>query len=130
MIDPATRQRVRDRAGNRCEYCRIHQEDDPFYRFHIEHIIPRQHSGNDDISNLALACHHCNLHKGPNLTTIDEMTSQVVALFDPRRQVWTEHFFIQGEIVRGMTAVGRGTIKLLAMNAFGRVRLRRSLDQP
>jgi 5-methylcytosine-specific restriction endonuclease McrA len=34
-------------------------------RFHIEHVIPRQHGGSDDADNLALACPDCNLRKGP-----------------------------------------------------------------
>jgi len=43
-------------------------------RFHVEHIVPKQHSGSDDAENLALACEWRNLHKGPNLAGIDEMT--------------------------------------------------------
>jgi hypothetical protein len=58
MIDAATRILVRQRAAERCEYCRVRQEHEPFYRFHIEHILPRQHGGNDEVTNLALACHH------------------------------------------------------------------------
>ncbi len=44
----------RSLAGNRCEYCRIHQRHD-LITFHVEHITPFQHHGGDDISNLALA---------------------------------------------------------------------------
>jgi 5-methylcytosine-specific restriction endonuclease McrA len=64
-MDAAMRARVWERAGHRCEYCRIHQEDEPFYRLHVEHIGARQHGGADDADNLALACHHDNEHKGP-----------------------------------------------------------------
>jgi 5-methylcytosine-specific restriction endonuclease McrA len=38
---------------------------------HIEQVIARQPGGSDEIDNLALACHRCNLHKGPNLTGVD-----------------------------------------------------------
>lgn len=86
-MDPALRERVRTRAGQRCEYCRLHQRYAPFVSFHIEHIVPRQHGGSDDPSNLALACHRCNLHKGPNLTGIDPESGQVVQLFNPRDSV-------------------------------------------
>jgi hypothetical protein len=123
-MDSATDKLVRERAANRCEYCHMRQEDEPFYRLHIEHIIARQHAGSDDASNLALSCHHCNLHKGPNLSAIDPMTSQVVLLFHPRRQTWAEHFFVQGHAIRGMTPVGRATVRLLAMNAVARMELR------
>jgi hypothetical protein len=54
-MDAARRELVRDRAGNRCEYCRVRQEDDALFTFHTEHIVARQHGGLDDDSNLALA---------------------------------------------------------------------------
>ena len=38
-MDVATRRLVQARAGHRCEYCRIHEEDDPYFTFHIEHIL-------------------------------------------------------------------------------------------
>jgi 5-methylcytosine-specific restriction endonuclease McrA len=78
-MDAATRFLVRQRAGNRCEYCLIHQAH---YEsaLHIEHIVSKQHRGTDDLVNLALACNRCNLHKGPNLTGIDPDSGQIVPL--------------------------------------------------
>ena len=102
MIDAALRQFVRNRAGHRCEYCRIRQVEEPYYRFHIEHVIARQHQGSDDAENLALACHHCNLHKEPNLTGMDPESNTVVPVFHPRRQKWNEHFALQGSVVVGL----------------------------
>jgi len=63
MIDAATRRLVRERAGGRYEYCGILQGHMSFPAFHIGHIIPQQHGGRDEPSNLALACYHCNLHE-------------------------------------------------------------------
>jgi hypothetical protein len=91
-MDAALREQVRERAGNRCKYCQLHQEDEPFVTFPIEHIIAKQHGGTDHPSNLALACHHDNLHKGPNLTGVDPKTGKVVRLFHPRRHNWDRHF--------------------------------------
>jgi hypothetical protein len=123
-MDAALRKFVRDRASNQCEYCRTSQDHEPFYRFHIEHIRPRQHDGTDEASNLALACHHCNLHKGPNLTAIDPVTAAIVSLFDPRRQAWSDHFAFQGTVINGLTPTGRATERLLKMNAVSRLELR------
>ncbi len=92
MISSITRRLVRDRAGNRCEYCHTRQEHEPFVSYQIEHVVPKQHGGADDEDNLALACSHCNLHKGPNLTGIDPLSGAVAILFDPRRQSWDDHF--------------------------------------
>lgn len=122
-VDLATRRLVRDRAGNWCEYCRFHQDDQPFLTFHIEHVTAKQHGGSDHESNLCLACHWCNLHKGSNLTTL--VDGQLVVLFHPRTQEWTGHFEIRGDRVVGLTAIGVGTIELLNMNDEDRCELRR-----
>jgi 5-methylcytosine-specific restriction endonuclease McrA len=79
-MESATRVLVRARARNCCEYCLLPQ-DGCSLTHHIEHVIPRQHGGTDDAGNLALACHRCNLRKGPNLTGIDLITGEIVLLF-------------------------------------------------
>jgi 5-methylcytosine-specific restriction endonuclease McrA len=58
-MDAATRELVRRRAGNRCEYC-LRPQEHAETTHHIEHIVARQHLGTDDPLNLALACIHCN----------------------------------------------------------------------
>ena len=125
MIPAATRAAVRRRAGDRCEYCRLPQAAEPDSRFHIEHIVARQHGGTDDEANLALACHRCNRHKGPNLSGIDPASNQPALLFRPRRESGEEHFRMEQFEVIGLTATGRTTVSLLQMNAPVRVELRR-----
>jgi 5-methylcytosine-specific restriction endonuclease McrA len=80
----ATREFVRRRANDTCEYCQLRQERSELTH-HIEHIVAKQHGGTDEVGNLALACQRCNLCKGPNLTGIDTLTGEVVPLFHPRR---------------------------------------------
>lgn len=125
MIGPAARQRVRERAGRRCEYCHTRQADEPFITYQIEHVVPKQHGGTDDDENLALACPQCNLHKGPNLAGIDPETGAVEPLFNPRRQSWEEHFEAGGPNIVGKTAAGRVTVRVLVMNDEPRLDLRR-----
>ncbi len=72
-MDKATRDRIRLRAGNRCEYCRTPQDLEPFFTYQLEHIIAKQHGGTDDESNRALACPWCNQHKGPNIAGLDPL---------------------------------------------------------
>jgi hypothetical protein len=126
-MDAHRRQQVRERAADRCEYCRLSQRHDPFHPFHAEHIVARQHGGKDELQNLAWACHQCNLHKGPNLAGIDPDTNQMVRLFHPRLDHWPEHFAWQGLLIIGLTAVGRTSVWVLDMNAEERVELRRVL---
>lgn len=99
----------------------------PLVTFHVDHILPRKHGGGDGDDNLALACFHCNLHKGPNLTGIDPDTGAIVLLFHPRHEVWDEHFFAQGAMIMGKTPVGRATARVLDMNTPTRLELRLEL---
>jgi len=115
---------VTRRAGDQCEYCHIRQSQDSLYGFHIEHIIARQHGGRAVESNLALACHHCNLHKGPNLAGVDPKTGRAVPLFNPREQNWSSHFAMRGASIVGLTPTGRATVDVLAMNSIPRVQIR------
>jgi len=123
-MDSTTRDSTRQRAGDRCEYCRLPQSATPLLGFHIEHIVARQHGGNDDLSNLALACDRCNAYKGPNLTSIDEGSGDVTPLFHPRTDRWDEHFAIEDGFITGLTPTGKATVRLLNMNANRRVQLR------
>lgn len=126
-MDAATREFVRWRAARRCEYCRLPEFADPYFVFHLEHIVARQHGGNDAPSNLCWSCSRCNHRKGTNLVSIDRKTGQQANLFHPREQTWTDHFaLVDGQIV-GLTPIGRATAQLLGMNEPHRVRLRREL---
>jgi len=125
-MDAATRDFVRQRAGNRCEYCLLRQDHSQLTH-HIEHIVARQHGGRDDVDNLALACHRCNLRKGPNLTGVDPVSGELVALFHPRRERWAEHFLLRGAHIQGTTPVGRATVYVLGMNDARRLELRSEL---
>jgi hypothetical protein len=126
-MDAALRHLVRQRAGERCEYCRLLQQHDRFHTFHVEHIVARQHRGGDMAENLALACNQCNLHKGTNLSSVDLHTGEVVRLFHPRRDRWQDHFELQGFYIVGKTEIGRTTAWLLQMNSEERLELRRVL---
>jgi len=122
-MDTATRDLVRRRADERCEYCRLRQEQSQL-RHHVEHIIAKQHGRSGDAENLALACHRCNLQKGPNLTGIDPQTAEVARLFHPRQDRWSDHFAFEGARVTGLTSVGRATVQVLDLNDARRLELR------
>ena len=122
-MDAAVRDLVRRRAADRCEYCRLQQEHSEL-RHHVEHIVAKQHGGSDDPENLALACHRCNLHKGPNLTGLEPQTGQITRLFHPRRDRWSDHFAVEGRHITGISEVGRTTVQVLDLNDARRLELR------
>ena len=123
----ATRREVRERAQHRCEYCHLPQSAAPFLTFHVEHIQASQHVHDDSLDNLCLACPHCNLNKGPNLTTLDPGTRQLIPLFNPRKHIWEEHFRFVDARIEGRTATGEATARLLKMNAEDQVEVRTAL---
>jgi len=79
-MDERFRQFVRERASHRCEYCRLPQAAEPFFTYHVEDVVARQHGGGDDIRNLALAC-YCNSQKGPNRSGFDPESGALARLF-------------------------------------------------
>jgi HNH endonuclease len=122
------RLKIAKRAENRCEYCRIH-EDDMFIGFEIDHIIANKHGGGNEIENLAYACPHCNQHKGSDLVTFIDSYDDIVMLYNPRKQKWEEHFETNlGEII-AKTKIGKATIKLLKMNDIDLIILRNMLSE-
>jgi len=122
------RARIRRRAQQTCEYCRLPQRAS-ILPHQVDHIISQQHGGTDQDSNLCLCCLHCNLKKGSNIASLDPETDHsLVGLFHPRKHVWKDHFQLldDGRIV-GTTPEGRATAKLLDFNAEHRLQLRQTL---
>jgi hypothetical protein len=93
----------------------------------IDHVIAKQHRGKDAYSNLAQICGLCNRNKGPNVAGIDPKTRRITRLFNPRRDRWQEHFAWRGPTVAGLTAVGRTTVEVLAINDPRRVKARAAI---
>jgi hypothetical protein len=119
---------VRFRAGFRCEYCRLPEASSDI-PFPVDHIIARQHGGQTELNNLALACPRCNAYKGPNLATVEWPSQDLIRLFHPRQEQWNDHFRWEGAGVVGVTDVGRATARLLDMNSERRVATRLWLMQ-
>ena len=108
---------VRIRANYLCEYCHA-AEKWQYVRFTIDHVIPLTKGGTDTLDNLALACFHCNRRKSDKLTILDPVTEKEVPLFNPRRNVWSEHFIWSTDklFIIGLTPVGRATVEALQFN--------------
>ena len=67
--------------------------------FHLDHIIGQQHGG------------------------------EAVLLFNPRQQLWDDHFVWRGARIFGTTPCGRATIQLLQINRADAVAVRGLLMQ-
>lgn len=126
-LPEAIRQRVRQRAGNRCEYCLSYQ-DYVMGRLQIDHVIPRAKGGSDAEDNLCLACELCNQYKWTKTEGIDPQSGERVDLFHPRQQKWYEHFTWSedGTQIIGLTACGRVTVIAFRLNSSIAVTVRRN----
>jgi len=125
-MSAALRRLVFTRAARRCEYCLLPQTA-VAYRHEPDHIIPRQHDGPTDADNLALACIRCNRYKGPNVGSFDPETGKLVPFYNPRTQVWQDHFQLDGPVIRPLTPEGRVTVKILCLNDTARIEERELL---
>jgi len=109
--------RVRVMAHNRCGYC-LSPQHLVMARLEIEHIIPLAKHGHNHEINLWLACPLCNRAKSDKITAIDPETGTEVSLFNPRTQVWSEHFYWADDGIRiiGRTPIGRATVIALHLS--------------
>ena len=108
---------VRARAGSLCEYCHT-DETWQYVPFTIDHVVPLSLGGPTAEENLALACFHCNRRKGNATRADDPATVQDVPLFNPRADIWLEHFVwsVDGLEIIALTATGRATLYALDLN--------------
>src|SRR5436853_2408186 len=121
MMDAVLRAFVRERAGRRCEYCHLHEEEAGTLAFQIEHIIAKQHGGTDDPDGLCYACAQCNWAKGPNLAGM--LGGKLYPLFNPRTQHWRRHVRWEHTILVGKTMTGIVTVQVLNVRAVGHLRI-------
>ncbi len=115
--------KVRQRAGLRCEYCRMSQRLQGA-AFHIEHVLPLVRGGKTRLDNLALACPSCNLYKAGHISAGDPATQTLEPLFHPRKDSWEDHFLWKGTRLEGKSPQGRATLALLHLNHPRRLLIR------
>jgi hypothetical protein len=108
---------VRIDARARCGYCHA-PEAFLGMPLDIEHILPEASGGQTLRENLWMACSRCNDFKGDRVDGKDPDTDERCSLFNPRTQMWREHFAwsLDGVRIEGRTAVGRTTVETLRLN--------------
>jgi hypothetical protein len=116
-IPPATVQRIRAAAHERCGYC-LSPQHLVMAPLEIEHLRPVAQGGSDDEANLWLACPICNSLKSDKTIAADPFSGALCRLFNPRIDIWKEHFdwADDGRSINGLTAIGRATVALLRLD--------------
>ena len=128
QIRGKTRDFVFARAHFRCEYCTT-PVDCAVQPFVTEHIFPTSKGGKNVVENLACSCGGCNGHKHKKFEAFDPADGQIVPLFNPRMDVWADHFSWNSDFLQiiGHTSVGRATVEALKLNRSGLLNIRRLL---
>lgn len=103
------------RAKDRCEYCQLSQLGQEA-TFHIDHVQPRNLGGLTILGNLALACVSCSLRKWARVSAPDPETGEIVSLFNPRTQDWSEHFSWSDGLLIPLTASGRAAVRPIILS--------------
>lgn len=127
-VSAALRREVRERAHGCCEYCYM-PDSEPLYPHEPDHIRALKHGGVTTSDNLAYACFVCNRTKGSDIASYDPVSDELTPLFNPRQQVWSEHFRFNGPLIEPLTAVGRVSVRLLKLNQPSRIVTRDQLMQ-
>ena len=121
------RQKVAKRAKFCCEYCLVPE----FFLatiFHIEHIRSIKHGGKTLFENLAYACPHCNQNKGSDIATfLSDNSEQLVRFFNPRKDIWHDHFHINNGKILPKSEIAEATIRILDINQIERIIFRQAL---
>lgn len=116
-ISAPLRRLVRERAGDCCEYCLIHQNNN-FLPFEIDHIVSEKHGGETDAENLCWSCSTCNGYKGSDVASYDAVTKALAPLYNPRTASWHTHFALDVAQIVPQTAIGRVTVAILKLKAY------------
>ena len=111
------RQRLLDADDHRCAYC-LTTTANSGVRMTVDHIFPESKGGKTEFENLCSCCRACNEYKGDAAEAIDPLTGEITPLFNPRQQIWYDHFAwdAAGVHILGKSTIGRATIALLQMN--------------
>lgn len=116
-IPAGLRERVAVQARHRCGYC-LTAATVVGTPMEIDHLVPETLGGKTEEDNLWLACAQCNARKADRIVCREPLTGEMVPLFNPRHQAWSEHFRWSEEAdqIVGLTPSGRATVLALQLN--------------
>ncbi len=103
------------RSQGLCEYCLISEE---FARLGcaLDHIISEKHRGPTEADNLANACVICNRAKESDIGSIHWDSGEFVRFFNPRKDLWADHFVLVEARIDSTTRIGAVTALILGFN--------------
>jgi hypothetical protein len=99
----------------------------PIFRTKSIILFPRNTAVKRVSKNLAWACFDCNRFKGSDISSLDPVKKELTRLFNPRIDLWSEHFQESHGLIQAKTTLGSVTERLLKLNLPARVEIRYEL---
>ena len=110
MISAHLRRTVRTLYAFACGYCGVSETEVGAY-LTIDHFMPEDAGGADEIENLVYACHTCNMHKSA------AWNPQVPPVLHPLRTDMAQHVrLLPDDTLQGITAEGTRHVATLHLN--------------
>lgn len=98
------------------------------FQFEIDHVISLKHSGSSNPDNLAWSCPLCNGNKSSDLgTLLDIYPKQLIRFFNPRTDVWDDHFEVFHGKILSKNSIGEATVKIFDFNWAEDIDIRQKL---
>jgi len=84
----------------------------------VEHIIPKSKGGQSTPKNTTLSCQGCNNYKYNKTDGIDNLTGNTANIYNPRKQIWSDHFAWSSDGIEiiALSSTGRVTLNTLRLN--------------
>jgi hypothetical protein len=90
-------------------------------------MISEKHGGQTEAENL-VACGFCNRSKGSDIGSITQRAGAFVRFFNPRTDLWTDHFALDGVTIIALSDVGAVSARILDFNNSERLFERQALQ--
>jgi len=114
VTEQGRRAEVRQRYGERCGYCTVH-ETEAGSELEIDHFQPTSAGGSDDLDNLVYCCPACNRLKGDFWPVANPHTA--LRLLHPGRDDLSEHLHEEVDgLLEALTETGTFHIRRLRLN--------------
>lgn len=122
------KRRVEEIANGYCEYCKSRDDFSTSF-FEFDHIIAIAKGGTNEFNNIARSCGFCNGLKHDKIAGIDPITQKEYPLFNPRKNIWTDHFKWSDDFTKmiALTPIARVTIQTLQLNRPTLINIRKAL---
>ena len=71
----------------------------------------------------------CNRNKGSDIGSVVANSTELIRFYNPRIDVWNEHFSLDGLVITPLTKIGEATVRIFQMNHEDQLMERETLSR-